>query len=298
MKFIILLFLFSNTYAFEYLSILPKLEKGQKVLTFSSGLYSQEKTYEKDSQVIDLTNQEGYLQKFTYQKAHSDRFSYEIEFSVLVAGKYNETYSGDLSFIDDKKHSSYGLREPLFKSYYWLESPKANFNHILFASFRPKLTEPKAHEFYSGRNEITLSYLYIYQDKHFEVSGELFSTLYGKKEIVLDSGAEDTIESFTEVGLKFNPGIILDNFSIHILSTYSSMTDYNTANKDFQRSSDKGYAVEIGVRTNWKYSKNKGLTFSYLERETYFNSIEEDITRNIEYEDDSEEYMLSWWILL
>lgn len=298
MKFILLLFLFSNTYAFEYLSILPHLKKGQKLLTVSSGLYSLEKTYEKDTQVLDLTNQEGFLQTVNYQKAHSDRFSYEVELSVLVAGKYNETYSGSLSYLEDKKDNSHGPREPIFKSYYWFNQPREKFHHALFASLRPKLIEPKAHQFYSGRNELTLSYLYIYQHKNIEISGALFSTLYGKKEIVLDSGAEDTIESFTEVGFKFNPGIILQNFSLHLLSTYSSMTDYNTRNKYFERNSDKGYAVEIGARANWKYSKNKGLTLSYLERESYFNSIEEDVSRNIEFEIDSEEVKLSWWILL
>ncbi|WP_372655272.1 hypothetical protein [Halobacteriovorax sp.] len=298
MKIILLFLIFSNSYAFEYLSILPQLKKDQTLITLSSGLYSLEKTYEKDAQLLDLTNQEGYLQTINYQKAFSDRLSYEIEFKVLVAGEYTETYSGNLSYIEDKRDNSHGASEPTFKAYYWFNDPRENFHHALFASLRPKLVEPKAHQFYNGRNEIKLSYLYLYQHKHIEVSGEIFSTLFGKKEIVLDSGAEDTIESFTEVGFRFNPGIILEKFSLHLLSSYSSMTDYNTSNKYFERNSDKGYAVEIGARANWKYSKNKGLTFSYLERESYFNSIEEDVSRNIEFEIDSEEYMLSWWILL
>ncbi len=290
--------MFGNTYSSEYLHLVPHLQKDEATLTVSSSLYAEEKTYEKDLQVIDLTNQEGYVQTLNYKKATNDRLMYEIEIQALISGKYNENYSGSLNFISDKKVQSYGIKEPIGKFYYWFPSSIKNFDQALFASYRPKLYEPKAHQFFNGRHEITLSYLYKYQENIFEVSGEVFSTIFGKKEVRLDSGAEDTIDSFTEVGLKFTPGIILETFSIHLLSSYSSMTDYNTRNQFFERYSDKGYAVEIGGKINWKMLKNQGLSFSYLERESYFNSIEEDLSRNIEFEIDSEEYKLSWWILL
>lgn len=298
MKIILLLLFISNSYSLEILHSTPRLKPGEKLLTISTGLYTEEKTYEKDFTTIDSAKQDGYLQSITFKSAVNKNISYAIELEGLIDGTYEENYSGSLSFIQDKHVPSKGLREPLLQFYYWFDSELTSFNHAFFSSFRPKLIEPKAHEFYAGRNELTLSYLYKFKRSYYEVSGELFSTVYGKKEVRLDTGAEDEIQSFTEVGLKFTPGLIFESASIHLLSSYSSMTDYNTRNQHFERNSDKGYAVEIGGKVNWNFTKGQGVSFSYLERESYYNSIEDDRTRVVEYEIDSEEYLLSWWILL
>lgn len=298
MKIILLLLFVSNSYSLEFLHLTPRLKPGEKLLTISTGLHSEEKTYEKDFTTIDSAKQDGNLQSVTFKSALNKNISYGVEIEGLIDGTYEESYSGSLDFIQDKHVPSKGIKEPVFQFYYWFDSELTFFNHAFFSSFRPKLIEPKAHEFYAGRNEFKLSYLYRFRRNYYEVSGEIFSMVYGKKEVRLDTGAEDEIESFTEVGVKFTPGLIFENVSIHLLSSYSSTTDYNTKNQHFERNSDKGYAVEIGGKINWTFSNGQGISFSYLERESYYNSIEEDKTRVVEYEIDSEEYLLSWWIIL
>jgi len=297
MKFIIAFLFIIHANAIEHLSIHPYLKKGQSALILSTGTWEDEKTYEKDSDIIDMSEQKGYVQTLNYKKAFSNQFTFSIELQLLVDGTYSENYSGSLSHIPDKKQSSHGPREPLFKGYYWLDYPGKEFKHAFLFSLRPKIIEPKAHEFFTGRNELSFSYLYRYQRSNFEVAGDIYSTIFGKKEVRLDSGAEDTIEAFTEVGLRFNPGLIFERFSIHVLSAYSSMTDYNTKNSYFSRYSDKGYAVEIGIKINYKISNSQGISWFYLNRESYFNSIEEDLSRAIEYEIDSDEHRLSWWLI-
>lgn len=297
MKFLLIFLLFIKAHASDQLSIYPRLKEGQSLLKFSTGVYDEDKSYEKSQKVIDLTLAEGFVQGIEYQKAFTEKLIFQIQFEAMIDGRYSETYAEELSFIPDKNESSHGLKEPLFTLYYWFNSSDSNFNHALRSSLRPKLVEPKAHEFYNGRNEFTLSYLYRYRTGLFEVAGEIYSTIYGKKEIRLDSGPEDIIESYTEVGLRFYPGIIYKNFSVHLLSAYASTTDYNTTNASFNRYSDKGYLVDIGTEVKWAFSKNQGISWYYLNKESYFNSIEEDSSRDIEYEIDSDEHKLSWWIL-
>ncbi len=296
MKIIILLLACISSYSSELLHYYPKIEGGKHLVSTSLiSLYS-ERAYDLSDETIDSISTDGGILGVQYLKALSDNLSFSIELEYMFIGEYEEEFSGDLSHIPNKSAGSDGVREPKASLTYWFDhNLDKRFHHALNLSYRPKILTPDANHYAAGRNELQGNYIYSFRMNHFDISGSLFTHIYGKKEIKLPGGIEDKIGSYSEAGLTLSPGYLFESWALYLVGGYSSTTDYNTNNSLYERKSDKGFSYLLGLNLRYASSANTIVEFSFNTKETVFNSIEEDVTRDIEYEIEDRKMTLKLW---
>lgn len=265
---------------------------------FKSSILStfEEREYERNQVPIDKITKKGNAGVIEYSWSNSSNYEFTIELDYLFGGDFQEKYQGELSNIPNKETDTSGIKEPLFRVRKWLPYKKNQFfKHALEISLRPKLFEPKASDYAEGRNITTLNYLFSYHKKGFEIAGDIYSRLYGKRELTLPDGLVDETKAYSEVGFILNPGYIFTKNSAHLILGYSSTTNYNTSNTFYTRESDKGFIWHYGVKYKHQMTKKDILEFSAHLKTTTFNSIEEDPTRDVEFKIFERFVTLKWW---
>lgn len=280
----------ANLQAYAPLKKNARLFKSSILSTF------EEREYERNQVPIDKITKKGHAGVFEYSWVNDSEYEFTIELDYLFGGDFNEKYQGELSNIPKKETDTNGIKEPLFSVRKWLPfKNNANFKHAIELSLRPKLFEPKASDYAEGRNITTLNYLFSHYKKGFEIAGDIYSRLYGKRELTLPDGLVDETKAYSEVGFILNPGYIFEKNSAHLILGYSSTTNYNTSNAFYSRASDKGFIWHYGVRYKHQMTKKDTLEFSAHLKTTTFNSIEEDPTRDVEFKIFERFVTLKWW---
>ncbi len=297
MKIILIFFIFHSLYASSNLPFYFELEDKSNLIKVGYSYSDVTADYERDEIAIDQIQIKGNIAEIDFTRRNKSGYEFNISFSYLVGGDFKEKYRKELSFIPTNESTPNGFKEPILGVRKWLAFSGKGFKHAAEITYRPKLFDPKISSFSEGRHIGTARYLFSYINKKFELAGEFYARLYGKRELRLNNNTIDETEPYTEAGFIVNPGVIFNRISFHCRLGYSSTTDYNTSNRLYKRESDKGFIWHYGFNSKYQINQKNYIELSAIRKETSFNSIEDSPSENIEFQIQENLISAKWGIL-
>ncbi|MDD0854865.1 hypothetical protein HBN50_17305 [Halobacteriovorax sp. GB3] len=258
--------------------------EGKQQFSISAFGYEEEREFERDSAVVEELNYEGGGIKIGYGYFIKGKYFLGLEFDYLIKGEYQERFSEDLESLPDGTINVHGFREPtlIFRNYFE-HSMDQHYFHGLHFTYNPKIFNAHQSNYASGRHEASLGYWFSYRRPSFEFAGEIYTKVYGRKRVDRRLGGQEITGNFSEVGIDLKPGFITKHFAFHLLGGTSNTTDYNTRNKDFARLSDKGFTIYGGLSLTYGNPQFK-IVLESIAKSYVFNSIEEDLSREVDFE--------------
>lgn len=244
-----------------------------------------------DIDEIKLIGTEGSL---IYKYKFNKNILLGAEVLYLIDGRFREEYKEELDYIEDRKVFANGFQEPAFIIDYWKKSHTKDFYHGLNFFYRPKIATPSIENYGNGRHELKVTYFYKYSKNRFTLDGEVYSYMYGRKKVKLSPGTVERTGGYTEITVGAMVGYRFAKVHPKFRFAYSSTTDFNTKNKYFERKSDKGFGIIAEFQLDYYTADSKWINLTVHSDTKKFNSIEEDVSRDISYELESRYIKLSY----
>lgn len=267
----------------------------QKYLSGSLITNSDAREFENNHKVIDEIKTVDYGvsigAKFLLP-LYNTYFQFQLPF--FFKGDYSEFYDSGSDFKHEKDIKASSFKEPSFRLDHWFEHQMSkDFFHALEISYTPKLYRPSVYQFGNGRHEIKINYHYLnYFDKYF-LEGNIYTKVFGRKKLILTDSEIEVTPAYTEVATNLGVGFYNRAWIIAASVTYGQTTDYSNKSKNLTHESDKGFVLNYNLRILRHLSADFDLEAKYSAFSKIFNTINEDTSKDIDFEKETSELELS-----
>ncbi|WP_155897052.1 hypothetical protein [Bacteriovorax sp. BSW11_IV] len=292
MKIIIFLMIFiGQSFASPYL--FKFYPKGTKVVGIGAFNLENEREFEKGEDIIENLTLSGTGLNFLYGHYLSEKDYLEISISAL-AGKYEEVYSHELAYLGNRDNKVFGVREPVITYLRKFNTvDDHHYNHGLKIAYSPSFNMAKQTNFMRGHHELEINYWFSYRRKNYEMAGQLYSRYFTEKKIELSDMGSERSSPYSEVGIELMPAFIYNEFAIRAIGGTGNTTDYNTKNDQIERKSDKGFSVYGGGSLEYD-NEDFAANLTFIASSYVFNSIDEDMARDVDFEFENREISLNF----
>lgn len=255
---------------------------------------STAREYELNHKIIDEITSTDY---FTVLKAKRSlgisNLYLIVDFPIHISGEYEEFYDSKDDFKHDKKVNYKSFREPSIHLEYWFKhSLASNFFHALDLSYTPKFYRPSVYQFGNGRHEVKINYHYLTVYKTFFVEGNIYSKVFGRKETILTDRSIEFTPAYTEVVTNFGVGYFSSRFLVSGLVGYGQTTNFSNKSKNLTHESDKGFVLQYLVTMQYQVKSDLVFRMEYEATSKIFNTINEDLSKDIDFENETSNLQL------
>lgn len=219
---------------------------------------------------------------------------FQFQMPFFFKGDYSEYYDTGADFEHGKDVKASSFKEPSFRLDHWFEHQMSkDFFHALEISYTPKFYRPSVYQFGNGRHEIKINYHYLnYFDKYF-LEGNIYTKIFGRKKLILTDSEIEVTPAYTEVATNLGLGFYNKNWIISASVTYGQSTNFSNKSKNLTHESDKGFVINYNLRMLRHLNENFDLEAKYSATSKIFNAINEDTSKDIDFEKESSELELS-----